>query len=47
VLAGDLKEIVVKRLAKPLPDCPFVFHRGGKPVSHLQKHSKAPAKPSA
>jgi integrase len=40
VLAGDLKEIIVRRLAKRLPDCPFVFHRGGKPVKSFTKAFK-------
>jgi integrase len=46
VLAGDLKEIVVRRLAKRLPDCPFVFHRSGKPISHSQGRSKLPTRAS-
>ena len=40
VLAGDLKEIIVRRLAKRLPDCPFVFHRGGKPIKSFTKAFK-------
>jgi integrase len=37
VLVGDLKEIIVRRLAKRLPDCPFVFHRSGKPIMSFTK----------
>jgi integrase len=40
VLAGDLKEIIVRRLAKRLPDCPFVFHGGGKPIRSFAKAFK-------
>ncbi len=40
MLAGDLKEIIVGRLAKRLPDCPFVFHRGGKPIKSFAKAFK-------
>ena len=47
VLAGDLKEIIIRRLAKQLPDCPFVFHRGGKPIRSFARRSKPPARASA
>jgi len=29
-LVGELREIIERRLAKRLPDCPYVFHRNGK-----------------
>ena len=40
VLVGDLKEIIVRRLAKRLPDCPLVFHRNGKPIKSFIKAFK-------
>lgn len=40
VLAVDLQEIIVRRLAKRMPDCRFVFHRGGKPVKSFAKAFK-------
>jgi integrase len=44
VLVGDLKDIIVRRLAKRLPDCPFVFHRAGKPIKSFAKAFKSACK---
>ena len=41
VLEGDLKDIIVRRLAKRRPDCPYVFHRGGRPIKSFRKAFKA------
>lgn len=41
VLVGDLKDIIERRLAKRLPDCPFVFHRNGKPVKSFRRAYKS------
>jgi integrase len=40
VLVGELKEIIVRRLAKRLPECPLVFHRNGKPIKSFAKAFK-------
>jgi integrase len=37
VLVGALKEIIMRRLEKRLLDCPFVFHRGGKPIKSFRR----------
>jgi integrase len=37
VLVGELKEIILRRLAKRLPQCPFVFHREGKQIKSFLK----------
>jgi hypothetical protein len=44
-LAGNLKEIIVRRLAKRLPDCPFYFTAAASRLSHLQRHQKRLRKP--
>jgi len=41
VLVGDLKEIIMRRLAKRLADCPFVFHRDGKPIKSFRRVFKS------
>jgi integrase len=40
VLEADLKDIIVRRLAKRRPDCPYVFHRQGKPIRSFRKAFK-------
>lgn len=44
VLVGELKEIIVRRLAKRLPECPLVFHRQGKPIKSFAKAFKTACK---
>ena len=44
VLVGDLKDIIVRRLAKRLADCPFVFHRKGKPIKSFRRAFKSACK---
>ena len=41
VLVGDLKEIIMRRLVKRLPDCPFVFHRNGNPIKSFRRAFKS------
>jgi integrase len=41
VLVGELKDIIVRRLAKRLPECPFVFHREGRPIKSFAKAFKS------
>lgn len=41
VLVGDLKDIIMRRLAKRLPECPFVFHRDGKPIKSFRRAFKS------
>jgi integrase len=40
-LEDDLKDIIVRRLAKKRPDCPLVFHRKGRPVKRFEKAFKS------
>jgi integrase len=40
VLVGDLKEIIMRRLAKRLPECLHVFHRDGKPIKSFRRSFK-------
>ena len=42
-IIGALMEIIQRRLAVRRLDCPFVFHRQGKPVSSFRKAFKAAA----
>jgi len=44
VLVGELKDIIVRRLAKRLPDCPLVFHRKGKPIKSFRRAFKSACK---
>jgi integrase len=44
VLVGELKEIFERRLAKRLPECPFVFHRGGLPIKAFREAFKSAAR---
>lgn len=44
VLVGELKDIIVRRLAKRLPKCQLVFHRGGRPIKSFAKAFKAACK---
>jgi len=44
VLVGELKNIIVRQLAKRLPDCPFVFHLKGKPVKSFRRAFKSTCK---
>ena len=41
VLVGDLKDIIMRRLAKRLPECPFVFHRDGNPIKSFRRAFKS------
>ena len=43
-LTGELKDIIVRRLAKRLAECPLVFHRNGKAIKDFRKAFKAAAK---
>src|SRR5262249_46334817 len=36
-LEGELRDIIARRLAKRLPNCPYVFHRNGKPIRQFYK----------
>lgn len=36
-LVGENREIIERRLAKRLPDCPYVFHRNGKPIKRFDR----------
>jgi integrase len=40
VLVDELREIIEKRLAKRTPECPYVFHRQGKPIKSFQRAFK-------
>ena len=44
VLVGDLKAVIIRRLAKRLPSCPLVFHRQGKPIKSFSKAFKTALK---
>jgi integrase len=44
VLVGELKDIIVRRLAKRLPDCKLVFHREGKEIKSFAKAFKGACK---
>src|SRR5688500_17054980 len=44
VLVGELKEIILRRLAQRLPHCPYVFHRGGKPIKSFRRAFKTACK---
>jgi integrase len=41
VLVGELKDIIVRRLAKRLPGCGLVFHRNGKPIKSFRRAFKS------
>jgi integrase len=43
-LLGELREVIERRLALRRPDCPFVFHRDGKPVKSFRAAFKAACK---
>jgi integrase len=43
-LVGELREVIERRLADRRPDCPYVFHRNGKPIKNFRKAFKAAAK---
>jgi integrase len=43
-LVGNLREVIERRLEKRRPDCPYVFHRNGKPIKDFRKAFKAAAK---
>ena len=43
-IIGALEEIIERRLAARRLDCPFVFHRHGKPIASFRKAFKAAAK---
>jgi integrase len=36
-LVGENREIIERRLAKRLPECPYVFHRNGKPIKRFDR----------
>jgi integrase len=40
-LVGELREIIERRLAKRVPECPYVFHRNGKPIKSFRRAFKA------
>jgi integrase len=44
VLVCELKDIIVRRRAKRLPDCPLVFHRNGKPIKSFRRAFKSACK---
>jgi integrase len=44
VLVGELREIIERRLAKRRPDCPYVFHRDGRPIKSFRTAFKSAAK---
>jgi len=39
-LVGELREIIERRLAKRTPECPYVFHRSGKPIKSFRRSFK-------
>lgn len=39
-LVGELREIIERRLAKRTPECPYVFHRDGKPIKSFRRAFK-------
>lgn len=41
---GELREVIERRLEKRLPECPFVFHRGGAPIKSFRSAFKAACK---
>lgn len=43
-IIGALQEIIQRRIAARRLDCPFVFHRNGKPIASFRKAFKAAAK---
>ncbi|MBI4529203.1 MAG: site-specific integrase [Deltaproteobacteria bacterium] len=43
-LIGELREVIERRLAKRRPDCPYVFHRNGRPIKDFRKAFKAACK---
>jgi integrase len=42
-LVGELRDIIERRLAKRVPDCPYIFHRNGKPITSFRRAFKAAA----
>lgn len=36
-LVGELREVIENRIQKRRPDCPYVFHRDGKPIKSFRK----------
>jgi integrase len=40
-LVGELRELIERRLEKRLPECPYVFHRNGKPIKSFRVAFKA------
>ena len=40
-LVGELREVIENRLKDRRPDCPYVFHRAGKPVKSFRRAYKA------
>ena len=45
-LVGELREIIERRLEKRLVECPYVFHRNGKPIMSFRRAFKAACKDS-
>jgi integrase len=43
-LVGELREIIENRLKERRPDCPYVFHRDGKPIKSFRRAFKAACK---
>jgi integrase len=40
VLVGELRDIIERRLVKRTPECPYVFHRDGKPIKSFRRAFK-------
>jgi integrase len=40
-LVGELREVMENRLKERRPECPYVFHRSGKPVKSFRRAFKA------
>jgi integrase len=42
-IIGELLEVIQRRLVVQRPECPYVFHRRGKPIASFRKAFKAAA----
>jgi integrase len=43
-LVGELREVIENRVKARWPDCPYVFHRDGKPIKSFRRAFKAACK---
>jgi integrase len=43
-LVGELREVIENRLKERRPNCPYVFHRDGKPIKSFRRAFKAACK---